>query len=334
MKTPTLLSGLYSNIGLTVPENFKDITIENVVALNSQKPNSISFYNGGFVYLKALQETQVAACILKEEHVKLLPSNVIPVISENPYLAIVQVVYQIYGSGEEIPQSFLDIATLKKTDLKYQNISERANISSDAKIGNNVTILAGAYIGSGVEISDNSTIHANASLEHCTIGKGCIIRSGARIGTSGFGFVPNFKNGQHITIPQISRVVLEDFVDIGANSCIDRGFLNDTKIGSHTKIDNLVHIGHGVVIGHSCFFAGGTTLAGSCNIGNFCMIGGHSVIANNVTLPDFTEVMGASVALKGPLETGKKIGGFIPAVDHIIWKRMNAYLLGAVKKKK
>jgi UDP-3-O-[3-hydroxymyristoyl] glucosamine N-acyltransferase len=208
MKTPILLSALYSNISLTIPENFKDITIENVVALDSKKPNSMSFYNGGAVYLESLKSTQVAACILKEEHASLLPSNVIPVISENPYLAIARVVHQIYGSGEEVPQSFLDISTIKKTDSKYQNISERANISSDAKIGNNVTILACVYIGSGVEIADNSTIHANASLEHCTIGKGCIIRSGARIGTSGFGFVPNFQNGQHFPIPQISRVIL------------------------------------------------------------------------------------------------------------------------------
>jgi UDP-3-O-[3-hydroxymyristoyl] glucosamine N-acyltransferase len=302
-------------------------------SLGSKMQNSVSFYNGGHSYLDDLQHTTVSACFIKKEHSDLLPASVIRLICENPYLAITQVVHQMYGAGEEVPQSFLEIATLKKTEIKYQNISDRSHISSGALIGNNVTIMAGAYIGSNVEIRDDAVIHANSSLEHCTVGKNCVIRSGARIGSCGFGFVPNFKNGEHMAIPQIARVILEESVDIGANSCVDRGFLTDTTIGAHTKIDNMVHIGHGVTIGRSCFFAGGTVVAGSCRIGNFCMIGGQSAIANNVVLPDFTEVLGMSGIAKGPSEKGKKIIGS-PAIDHITWKRIQAYLLNAVKKHK
>lgn len=304
-----------------------------VASLNSEKTDAISFYNGDTVYKQALKNTSVTACLIKKENAALLPKHVIGIVCENPYFAIAKVVEKMYGGGEEVPSKFLDIESLQKSDKNYHNISPLANVSSCAVIGKNVTIMAGAYIGCNVEIGDDVTVHANASLEHCVVGMGSVVRAGARIGTCGFGFVPDFKTGKHFSIPQISSVILEECVDIGANSCIDRGFLTDTKIGAFTKIDNLVHIGHGVVIGRSCFFAGGTSVAGSCVIGNFCMIGGQSAIANNVILPDFTEVLGMSGIVKGPTEKGKRIIG-LPAIDHITWKRIQAFLHSAVKKKK
>lgn len=317
--------------GADVLPDFFDVKIKCASALNSGNDGAISFYNGGFEYLDDVKSTRIRACFIKKEHVDILPSSVIPMIVRDPYLAIAQTVNAMYGSGEKFPESFLDVALLKKSDARYANISERANISSDAKIGQNVTIMPGVYIGCGVVIGDNSVVHANASLEWCTVGKSCVIRSGARIGSSGFGFIPNSETGRHITIPQISSVILGNEVDIGANTCIDRGFLSDTQIGSYTKIDNMVHIGHGVTVGKSCFFAGGTVLAGSCAIGDFCMIGGNSSVANNVRLHDFTKVLGMSGIVRNTDQKGECIAG-IPAINHITWKRMQMYLLNMVKR--
>lgn len=317
--------------GAEVSSDFLDIIIECASSLYSKQSNAVSFYNGSFEHLNHFKATTVAACFVKKEHLNTLPSGVIALIVPDPYLAITKTLQMMYGSGEQYPQFFLDIASLKKTDAKYTNISERANISHDAIIGNNVTIMAGTYIGCGVTIGDGTIIHANTSLEKCKLGTNCIIRSGARIGSCGFGFLPDLKTGRSIPIPQISQVILGNDVDIGVNSCIDRGFLSDTQIGDYTKIDNLVHVGHGSVIGKSCFLAGGSTIAGSCIIGNFCMIGGHSAIANNISLPDFTKILGMSAIIKSPTEKGRTLAG-IPAVDHIIWKRINIYLVNIIKK--
>lgn len=298
------------------------IVVDDISSLRDATPSSLSFFTGLFAYQADLKSTKALCCFIKEEHLNKIPNGLIPLLVKDPYLSITKVVRNFFGDGEARPKAFLQ--------NKPEGVSESAVISEDAKIGKNVIIMPHVYIGCDVEIEDGAIIHSNVSLEKCKIGKNSIIRSGVRVGSMGFGFVPNFQTGEHLLVPQISRVIIGDNVDIGANSCIDRGFLTDTIIGNNTKIDNLVHIAHGVAIGASCFIAGATAIAGGVIIGNFCMIGGNSSIAGNVILPDFTQVAGMSGVIKNPDSVGQKLWG-LPAVDIVLWKKMHIYLLNKIK---
>jgi len=298
--------------------------IDDISSLQDSTPSSLSFFTGAFFYLRDLQTTQALACLTKERYLAKIPHHVIPIVVKDPYFAIAQALNHYIGSGESIPKSFLN------DTQKTENISKFATISSSAIIGKNVVIMPNVYIGQNVEIQDNAIIHSNASLEHCVIGANSIIRSGARIGTMGFGFVPNFTTGEHFLVPQVARVIIGNSVDIGANTCIDRGFLTNTTIGDNTKIDNLVHIAHGVRIGKSCFIAACVGIAGSAIIGNFVMIGGQSSIAGHISLPDYTQVTAMSGVSKGPSEEGGIISG-IPAIENNVWKKMQILALKSVK---
>ena len=298
--------------------------VDDISSLQDSLPSSLSFFTGVFFYLGELQVTKALACFTKEKYLTKIPHHIIPIIVKDPYFAIAQVLNRYIGNGESIPQSFLD------ETQKTGNISKFAIISSSVIIGKNVTIMPNVYIGQNVEIQDNAIIHSNVSLEHCTIGANSIIRSGARIGTMGFGFVPNFTTGEHFLVPQIARVIIGKNVDIGANTCVDRGFLTNTTIGDNTKIDNLVHIAHGVKIGKSCFIAACVGIAGSAIIGNFVMIGGQSSIAGHISLPDYTQVTAMSGVSKGPSEDGRIISG-IPAIENNVWKKMHIIALKSAK---
>ena len=316
-KKPIINSELLQLVNGKVDDSrFETLKLSFVSSLLEGNPNSISFFNGGFVYLKHLEQTQIGVCLVNEKNKEKIPQQTIAIIVKDPYLAMAQVIFEYIGNGENYPTKYRNFS------IENPNISPSAVIAESAKIGENVRILPFVYIGENVEIGDNCTIHSHVSLENCVIGEGSTIRSGAKIGTCGFGFVPNYTNGQHFPIPQISKVIIGKGVDIGANSTIDRGFLNNTKIGNFTKIDNMVHIGHGSAIGNSSFIAGGAMIAGSVEIGNFCMIGGLSAIAGGVILADKTSVMGHSGVASSVKNPGKTIWG-MPAVEANLWKKMH-----------
>ncbi len=311
--------------GVVNDQKFYDMEFLSFSSLKDGNSSSISFFNGAFGHLKELKTTKVGACFVKQRNKDKIPHDTIAIIVDDPYFAMAHVISEYVGSGEQYPKSYKDFSK------ENPHISQHAVISSTAKIGKNVRIMPYVYIGENVEINDNVVIHSHASLEHCTVGDSSIIRSGARIGTCGFGFVPNYITGEHFSIPQISKVILGKSVDIGANTTIDRGFLNDTTIGNFTKIDNSVQIGHGTTVGESCFIAAESALAGSVEIGNFCMIGGQSAIAGGVIMPDKTQIMGFSGVITGPKESGKTLCGF-PAIDALLWKRMQVMALKNIKR--
>ena len=302
--------------GAVEDSRFENLQLSSFSSLLEGNSQSISFFNGSFVYIKHLEKTQIGACFVNEKNKAKIPPQTVAIIVKDPYLAMAQVIFEYIGDGENYPTKYKDFS------LASPHISPSSVISENANIGTNVRILPFVYIGENVEIGNNCTIHSHVSLENCVIGEGSTIRSGAKIGTCGFGFVPNYVNGQHFPIPQISKVIIGKCVDIGANSTIDRGFLNNTKIGNFTKIDNMVHIGHGSTIGNSSFIAGGAMIAGSVEIGNFCMIGGLSAIAGGVVLADSTSVMGHSGVASSIKNSGKTVWG-MPAVEANLWKKMH-----------
>lgn len=167
-------------------------------------------------------------------------------------------------------------------------------IGSDVKIGNDVKIYPGVYIGDNVIIGNNVLIFAGAKIySDCTIGNNCVIHSGVIIGADGFGFAPD-ENGEFNKVPQTGNVVIEDNVDIGANTTIDRATLGSTIIRKGVKLDNQIQIAHNVEIGENTVIAAQSGVAGSSKIGKSCMIGGQVGIAGHLVIGNFVKIQAQS----------------------------------------
>ena len=193
-------------------------------------------------------------------------------------------------SGREMPHFIAESAKIGTDEY----IGAFAYIGNNVTIGNNVKIYPGAYICENVTIGDNSTVFAGAKIHSDTvIGKHCVIHAGAIIGSDGFGFAPD-KDGKYNKIPQIGNVIIEDHVDVGAATTIDRATLGSTIIREGVKLDNQIQVAHNVEIGAHTVIAAQTGIAGSSKIGNNCMIGGQVGIVGHITLGNNVRVQAQS----------------------------------------
>ena len=196
-------------------------------------------------------------------------------------------------------------------------------IGKNAKLGKGVMIYPQAYIGEGVEIGDGSIIYAGVKIYHdCKIGSRCIVHSGTVIGADGFGFAP--KGDSYEKIPQIGDVVVEDDVEIGANSCIDRATFGHTVVGRGTKLDNLMQVAHNVVIGQNNVFAAQSGIAGSTHIGSRNRIGGQCGFAGHISVGDDNE-FGAQSGIPNSVGSGKRLIGY-PAIEARQFAKNQVYI--------
>lgn len=192
-------------------------------------------------------------------------------------------------------------------------IAPNVYIGHDVKIGKNVTIYPNCTIGEGVKIGENSIIYSNVSIrEFVNIGKRCVIQPGAVVGSDGFGFIKI--NGNNQKIEQIGSVIVEDDVEIGANTTIDRGAIGDTIIKRYTKIDNLTQIAHNVEVGENCLIISQVGIAGSAVIGNNVTIAGQTGVSGHIVVGD-NVVIGAKSGVSGNVEANQILSGY-PLVDH------------------
>jgi UDP-3-O-[3-hydroxymyristoyl] glucosamine N-acyltransferase len=217
------------------------------------------------------------------------------------------------------------------TPLFKTDIHKTAIIDETATIGNGTRIGAGTYIGPNVVLGDNVTIYPNVTIldessigkntviwsgtvvrERCHIGNDCLLHPNCTIGADGFGFRPDPEQGL-VKIPQIGNVIIGNNVEIGANSCVDRGKFSSTVLGDGCKIDNLVQIGHNSKLGKFCIMAGNSGLAGSVTLGNGVIIGGSASIKDHTTIGDGA-IVGAGSGVAGDIEAGKTVLGY-PAID-------------------
>ena len=198
---------------------------------------------------------------------------------------------------------FGDIVSHFNPETHETGISDKAIVSPTAKIGENVYIGPGAVIGDECEIGDGTIIDANVSIyRKVTIGKNCHISSGAVIGADGHGYVLD-ENNRYKKIRHMGNVVIGDNVDIGANSCVDRGVLDDTTIGDNTKIDNLVQVAHNVVIGENCMITAGVVICGSCTVGDSCWLAPGAVIKNGASVASHNQIGMNSVVYRSIKQT-------------------------------
>jgi len=238
----------------------------------------------------------------------------------------------------QVPSADLAIAQVLELfapDPPYSNLGvhDTALVDPSVILGNNVSIGPGCVLGPHVKVGDNSLLYANVVImdestigarsivwpgvvvrDRCHIGDDCILYQNASIGSDGFGYRPSLDKKKLIKIPQIGGVIIGNFVEVGANSCIDRGKFSSTKIGDGTKIDNLVQIGHNCTIGKSCTISAATAIGGSVTVDDFTTIAGKVAISDHLTIGSHVTIGGASVVISD-VKANQFVSGF-PATLH------------------
>lgn len=313
------LSQLCADIGVT--NSGEDIEIAGIGTLDSADSNQLSFFHSE-KYLETLKSTEAGAVLIEQKYLEYLPKSSIALITDEPYLKL--------ALATALFAHPLSNDSGKPLVLEGTDIDKGAKYGTGIEIGKNSLIMAGCYLGDGVKIGDNCIIHPNVTIYHgVEIGNNCIIHSGAVIGSDGYGFA-HTKDGRHIKIHQIGSVVIEDDVEIGANTTIDRGAIGNTVIRKGTKIDNLVQIGHNCDIGENSLIVSQVGISGSTTLGRNVIMGGQSATAGHLKIGDFA-VIAARGGVTKSLEGGRQYGGF-PAVDIRLWKKMQVALSRLVKK--
>jgi UDP-3-O-[3-hydroxymyristoyl] glucosamine N-acyltransferase len=204
------------------------------------------------------------------------------------------------------------------------SIGALAFIGRGARIGAGAVIGAQAFVGEGASVGLGTWLKPRCTLqEACSIGARGIVHAGAVIGADGFGFAPH--EGSWVKIEQLGAVVIGDDVEIGANTCIDRGALDDTVLGHGVKLDNLVQIGHNVRVGDHCAFAGCVGVAGSARIGRHCTAGGGAIILGHLEIVDHVHITAATVITRSILKPGQ-YSGLFPFDDNAAWEKNAATL--------
>lgn len=286
IKKITLLE-IINTIEATVVGNInKGKLISGVGDIKNVDNNCIAFISS-YSYVSFLETTNAYAVIVNKKIYEQKKDVKIPfLIVEDPYIAFA-LVMQMFYKDKEYEAYVANSATIHNSAIIGKNchISEGVYIGENVKLGNNIYIGPNSVIKNDSDIGDNTVINSLVSVKYTSIGKNCVIHDGCRIGQDGFGFAPNYHKG-HVKIPQVGSVVIEDFVEIGANTCIDRGAINNTIIKTGTKIDNLVQIGHNVVIGENCFLGGQVGISGSTVVENKVAIAGQAGLAPHITIKE------------------------------------------------
>ena len=278
-----------------------DTLIEGVATLGNANASQIAFLANS-KYRSHLDSTAAGAVILSEADAEHFSGNAL--IMANPYLGYAQVA-QLLDTTPDSAEGIHPTAVVHPEATLGDNVSLGANvvIEAGAIIGDNVQIGPGCVIGRGAQLGAGTKLWANVTVYHNVIvGQDCLVHSGAVIGSDGFGYAN--EKGQWVKIPQLGSVRIGDRVEIGANTCIDRGALDDTIIEEGVILDNLVQIAHNDVIGAHTAIAGATVLAGSTTIGKYCIIGGNSAIAGHLTIADGTHISGMTGVTRSIKEKG------------------------------
>ncbi len=280
---------------------------------------------------EAAKQIKSSACITTEELAGLIPENVAVLTTGNPKLAYLNLNIRFYGVDEFSAYAAASARIAPNAKIgKGCFIGECAVIGENVEIGDNCIIEHGAVIMNGCKIGNNCRIGVNAYVSYCLMGSNCYVFSGARIGQDGFGFM--MVGPQHKRIPQVGRVIIGNDVEIGANSCVDRGALDDTVIGDGCRVDNLVQIAHGDKLGRGCIIVGQAGIAGSTTVGDYCVIGGQVGIADHLNIGSQVQVASQSGVMRD-LEPGAIVMG-TPTVPIKDFMRQVSFLQKSANPKK
>jgi UDP-3-O-[3-hydroxymyristoyl] glucosamine N-acyltransferase len=279
-----------------------DQVISNVAPLDLAGTDDLTFFDNT-KYNDVLATTRAGACLINERYAKQAPAGVSILCAKDPYRAFVSVARRLFPDSLR-PSSMFGEPGIAPTASVHPSavIENGATIDPGAVIGPNARIGAGtvigatAVIGPGVHVGRDSSIGAGSSVIHTLIGDRVIIHPGCRIGQDGFGFLMGADG--NVKVPQIGRVIIQDDVEIGAGTMIDRGGIRDTVIGEGTKIDNLVQIGHNVVIGRNCIVVAQSGLSGSVTLVYSVVLGARVGIIEHINVGDGAQLAARSTVLR------------------------------------
>lgn len=298
------------------------ILIKQVAPLSTAQAEHISFLANP-KYRRQLQGTKAGAVILgiAEREATVLPR----ILSDNPYAYFAKVSALLNPSRAEKPGIHPSALVDKTAEIPDSSaIGAFVFVGKRVKIGHRAVIGAGCYLGDGVEIGDDSLFYPHVVVYHgSVIGKRAIIHSGAVIGADGFGLAN--EGGRWIKVPQIGRVLIGDDVEIGANTTVDRGALDDTIIEDGVKLDNQIQIAHNVHIGAHTAMAGCVGVAGSARIGRHCTVGGGAVILGHLEITDRVNISAGTLISKSIAKAGEYTS-VMPFSAHQDWLKNAAHL--------
>lgn len=327
---PFTISSLCSTIDARIIGD-PDREIVDVAPLDRARAGELTFL-GDPRFLDAFGRCRASACIVRRDAVDAAPDGMALIVVADPYAAYARVAAHFYPDEDGSLEA---------------GISPAAHVDPSAVIGEGASIGAGAVIGAGADIGARSRIGANSvigrsvrlgtdcrisagvTLSHCIIGHRVLILPGVRIGQRGFGFAT--EGGTHVSIPQLGRVLVEDDVEIGANTTIDRGAGSDTIIGRGSRIDNLVQIGHNVEIGSGCVLVAQVGVSGSTRLGDYCVAGGQAGLAGHLSIGSGSRIAAQSGVMRD-LDEGAEVCGS-PAIPVRQFFRQVAAVAGLTKRK-
>jgi len=295
-------------------------TISAIATLELAQANELSFFSNR-KYYKHLLNTKASIVILHPDDVSDCPANAI--LAQDPYLAYAKIATWLSATDKtQAEESKISDAAMIADNViigNHTHIAANVVIAANCCIGDNVILHPGCVLAEKVTIADNTIIHANVAVyADSIIGRDCIIHAGAIVGSDGFGIAN--EQGQWLKVPQLGRVIIGDRVEIGANTTIDRGAIEDTIIEDGVKLDNQIQIAHNVHIGENTAIAGCVGIAGSSTIGKSCAIGGGVGILGHLNIADRVHITATSLVTKSINEAGVYSSG-TPLQESIQWHK-------------
>jgi len=299
-------------------DDSNNILIKGIKPLDQASEYEISFLSNK-KYISQLSNTKASACIVDYGISCDSNKQLILLTTKNPYFAYTKLANLFYKRKEQYKPIIMDSAHVASSAYIGKNcyMGHNVVIGENARIGDDCIIESGSFIDFGVTIGDRAKIYSNVSISYSIIGDDVVILPGARIGQDGFGFATDL--GVHYKIFHTGRVIIGKNVEIGANTTIDRGSLNDTIIEDLCRIDNLVQIAHNVQIGRGSIIVAQVGIAGSSKIGNYCALGGQVGVSGHIVIGDKSQVAAQGGVTKD-IEPGTIVGG-TPTVPIRDWHK-------------
>jgi UDP-3-O-[3-hydroxymyristoyl] glucosamine N-acyltransferase len=296
--------------------------ILDVAPLDAAQQDHISFLDNR-KYVEVFLTTRAGACLVEREFVERAPAGTALLLTPDPYRSYAKIAQAFYPTPAPVPGiaegAFVDASAKLGDGVR---VERGAVVEADAVIGARCLIRPNAVVGAGVVLGDDCVIGSNASVSHAVLANRVVVYPGVCIGQDGFGFAMGAEG--HVKVPQLGRVLIDDDVEIGANTTIDRGAGPDTVIGAGTKIDNLVQIGHNVQLGRGCVIVAQVGISGSTRLGDFVVVAGQAGITGHLRIGSGAKIAGQSGVMRD-VAAGTTVGGS-PAVPMAEWLRQSAEL--------
>jgi UDP-3-O-[3-hydroxymyristoyl] glucosamine N-acyltransferase len=317
------LADLGARFGLAVHGD-PDAVIDGVGTLLAGTPSQISFLANP-AYRVQLANTRAGAVILKAGDVAACPTN--GLVADDPYLAFARIA-ALFDPRPAARPGIHPSAVIAATATLGANPSIGANavIGEGCVIGDGCTIGPGSVLETDCSLGDGCRLHANVSLGHgVRLGRRVIVHPGAVIGADGFGIA--FAGDKWEKVPQLGSVTIGDDCEIGANTCIDRGAIEDTVLEEDVRVDNLCQVGHNARIGAHTAIAGGVSIAGSARLGRYCLVGGAAGVGGHIEIADRTTITAMTAVLRAITEPGQTWSGTVFAQPVRSWQKNFSRLL-------